>query len=123
MHLATAVVKLRSPRREVPWSIVAVSRHVLAPSRATTHTVSVLNVWVFRMRARRFTASRNANSAKKFRTKLEVFERESSVFPHSALEAAEAFREFMTWDSDVEFEAMESEQTVSLFPSLSHLST
>ncbi len=49
---------------EVPWSIVAVNRHVLALSRATTCTVSVLNVWVFRTRARRFTASRNANSEK-----------------------------------------------------------
>ncbi len=40
-----------------------------------------------------------------------VFERESSVFPNHALEAAEAFREFTTWGSDVELEAMESEQT------------
>ncbi len=50
---ATAVV----PRSEVPWSIVAVSRHVLT-SRTMTHTVSVLNVWGFHMHARRFKASR-----------------------------------------------------------------
>ncbi len=43
--------------------------------------------------------------------RLTVFERESSVFPNHALEAAEAFREFTTWGSDVELEAMESEQT------------
>ncbi len=44
-------------------------------------------------------------------TRLAVFERESSVFPHRAPEAAEAFREFATWGSDVQLEAMESEQT------------
>ncbi len=62
--LATAVVELRSPRNEVPWSIVAVSHRVLASSRATTRTVSVLNVWVFLTRARWFMVYRNANSAK-----------------------------------------------------------
>ncbi len=44
-------------------------------------------------------------------TRLAVFERESSVFPHRAPEAAEAFREFATWGSDVQLEAMESKQT------------
>ncbi len=57
-------MELCSPCGEVPWSIAAVSHRVLAPSRAMTRTVSVLNVWVFRMRAKRFTASWNANSAK-----------------------------------------------------------
>ncbi|KAF4117700.1 hypothetical protein G5714_002253 [Onychostoma macrolepis] len=41
---------------------------------------------------------------------LAVFERESSVFSRCAPEAAEAFRESMTWGSDVELEVMESEQ-------------
>ncbi|KAF4100711.1 hypothetical protein G5714_018907 [Onychostoma macrolepis] len=40
-----------------------------------------------------------------------VFERESSVFPRRAPEATEALRESATWGSDVELEAMESEQT------------
>ncbi len=40
--------------------------------------------------------------------RLEVFESESSVFPRRA---PETFREFATWDSDVELEAMENEQT------------
>ncbi|KAF4114059.1 hypothetical protein G5714_004282 [Onychostoma macrolepis] len=44
-------------------------------------------------------------------SKLAVFERESSVFPRRAPEAAEALRESTTWGSDVELEAMESEQT------------
>ncbi len=44
-------------------------------------------------------------------TRLAVFERESSAFPHRALEATGAFREFTTWGSDMELEAMESEQT------------
>ncbi|KAF4105117.1 hypothetical protein G5714_014448 [Onychostoma macrolepis] len=43
--------------------------------------------------------------------RLAVFERESSVFPRRAPEAAEALRESTTWGSDVELEAMESEQT------------
>ncbi len=49
---------------EVPWSIVTVSHRVLTSSWVTTHTVSGLNVWVFRTRTRRFTAYRNTNSAK-----------------------------------------------------------
>ncbi|KAF4110552.1 hypothetical protein G5714_007583 [Onychostoma macrolepis] len=49
---------------------------------------------------------------KTLRTRLAVFERESSVFPRCAPEAAEAaLRESTTWGSDVELEAMESEQT------------
>ncbi|KAF4100116.1 hypothetical protein G5714_018312 [Onychostoma macrolepis] len=53
----------------------------------------------------RFIASDDLHS------KLAVFERESSVFPRRAPEAAEALRESTTWGSDVELEAMESEQT------------
>ncbi len=48
---------------------------------------------------------------KTLRTRLVVFERESSVFPRRAPEASEARRESTTWGSDVELEAMESEQT------------
>ncbi len=41
------------PRKETASrSIIAVSHCALAPSRATTRTVSELNVWVFRTRAR-----------------------------------------------------------------------
>ncbi len=45
------------------------------------------------------------------RSRLEVFEKESSVFPRRAPEASAASRESATWGSDVELEAMESEQT------------
>ncbi len=66
-------------------------------------------------RARLFTASRNAHSAKtsvsKPNTRLVVYERASSIFPHRAPDAAKNFREFTTRGSDVELEAMESEQT------------
>ncbi len=58
---ATASAELCSPLGEVPWSIAVVNRSVLALSRATTRTVSVSNVWGFRMHARRFTGYRNAN--------------------------------------------------------------
>ncbi len=44
---ATAVVELCSPRGKVPWSIVAVSRRVLASSWATTRTVNVFKVCFF----------------------------------------------------------------------------
>ncbi len=40
-------MELCSPCGEVPWSIVAVSRRVLASSRVTTRTVSVLNALGF----------------------------------------------------------------------------
>ncbi len=45
------------------------------------------------------------------RSRLEVFDKESSVFPRRAPEAYAALRESATWGSDVELEAMESEQT------------
>ncbi len=45
------------------------------------------------------------------RSRLEVFEKESSVFPRRAPEASAALRESATWGPDVELEAMESEQT------------
>ncbi len=46
-----------------------------------------------------------------FRSRLEVCEKESSVFPRHAPEASAASRESASWGSDVELEAMESEQT------------
>ncbi len=45
------------------------------------------------------------------RSWLEVFEKESSVFPRRSPEASAAPRESMIWGSDVQLEAMESEQT------------
>lgn len=44
---------------------------------------------------------------KTLRTRLAVFEKDSSVFPHRAPEAAKALRESATWGSDVALEAME----------------
>ncbi len=60
------------------------------------------------------------------RSRLEVFEKESSVLPRRAPEASVASRESVTWGSDVELEAMESEQTglaFSLPPSPEHVRT
>ncbi len=53
-------VELCSPRSEVPWNIAVVNRRVLDLSRAMTRTVSVLNIWDFRMHARRFMGFLNA---------------------------------------------------------------
>ncbi len=53
-----------------------------------------------------------------------MFEKESSIFPRRAPEASAASRESATWGSDVELEAMESEQTglaFSLPPSPEHV--
>ncbi len=47
---------------------------------------------------------------KTLRSRLEVFERESSMFPRRTSEASAAFHESVTWGSDVELEAMESKQ-------------
>ncbi len=47
---------------------------------------------------------------KTLRSRLEVFERESSVFPRHAPEASVAFRKSATRGSDVELQAMESEE-------------
>ncbi len=46
---------------------------------------------------------------KTLRSRLEVLEKESSVFPRRTPEASAASRESATWGSDVETEAMESE--------------
>ncbi len=61
---------------------------------------------------------------KTLRSRLEVLEKESSVFPRRAPEASAASREPATWGSDVELEEMESEQTglaFSLPPSAEHV--
>ncbi|ROI15914.1 hypothetical protein DPX16_21617 [Anabarilius grahami] len=60
---------------------------------------------------------------KTLRSRLAVFEKESSVFPCGAPEAVEASRESATRGSDVELEDMESKQTglaLSLPPSPKH---
>ncbi len=60
---------------------------------------------------------------KTLRSRLEVLENESSAFPRRAPEAS-ASHESATWGSDVELEAMESEQTgltFSLPPSPEHV--
>ncbi len=78
--LATAVAELCSPRGEVLWNIAAAVVQ-LAVSRATTHTVSVLYVWVFCTHVRRFMEVSKCKFCenlrlKTLRSKLEVFERE-----------------------------------------------
>ncbi len=45
------------------------------------------------------------------RSRLEVCEKELSIFLHRAPEASAASRDSATWGSDVELEEMESEQT------------
>ncbi len=44
-------------------------------------------------------------------SRLELCEKESSIFPRRAPEASAASRDSTTWGSDVELEEMESEQT------------
>ncbi len=72
------------------------------------HTVTVLNVWVFRTRPRWFTASRNANYLKTSISKPSAL---GWQFLRGSPEAVEAFREFRTLGSDVKLKAMENEQT------------
>ncbi len=54
-------VELCSPCGEVPWNIAVVNRRARDSSLAMTHTVSVWNVWGFRMHARRFMGFQNAH--------------------------------------------------------------
>ncbi len=61
---ATAVVELCSPRSEVPWKNLAASRRALTLLWATTRTVSVLSLCVFRMPARRFMGCQNVHFVK-----------------------------------------------------------
>ncbi len=102
-------------------------RHCLPPcARFIASTVSVLSVWGFSTHARdavygvskcKFCENLHL---KTLRSRLELLEKESSAFPRRAPEAS-ASRESATWRSDVELEAMESEQTglaFSLPPSL-----
>ncbi len=61
---------------------------------------------------------------KTLRSRLEVLEKESSAFPRRTPEASAASRESASWGTDVEIEAMESEQTglaFSLPPSPEHV--
>ncbi len=101
---ATAVVELCSPCGEVPWNIVAISLRVLASSRATTLRVSVLNIWVFSQTHEAVFGILKCNICrnlhlKPFHSRLEVFERESFIFPYHAPEISAAFRESATWGS------------------------
>ncbi len=47
-------VELCSPCGEVPWTIAVANRRARDSSPVITLTVSVLNVWGFRMNAMRF---------------------------------------------------------------------
>ncbi len=121
--------ELCSPRGEVPWNIAVVNHRVLDLSRAMTRTVSVLNVWGFRMHARRFMGFRNVNFVRISVSEPSAFglrfcEKESSIFSPSRPGGLRSPRESATWGSDVELEAMESEQTglaFSLPPSPEHV--
>ncbi len=53
--------ELCSPCGEVPWNIAVVNHRVLDLSPAMTRTLSVLNVWCFRMHARRFMGFQNVH--------------------------------------------------------------
>ncbi len=110
---ATASVEHCSPHGEVPWSIVVVNRRVLTLSRAMTGTVSVLNVWGFCMHARWFTGYQNVHFVKISISEpstlgLRFLKRSHPFF---SVAASAAPYESATWSSDVELEAMESEQT------------
>ncbi len=109
----TAVAELCSLRGEVPWNIVTDSHCALALSRALTRTESVLSVAFLHAREAFFGASKckfcENLHLKTLCSRLEVYERESSVLPRRAPEASAAFCEYTTWDSDVELEAMEGE--------------
>ncbi len=80
---------------------------------AVTRTVSVLSVGFLHAREAFFGASKctfcENLHLKTLCSRLEVYERESSVLPRRAPEASAAFREYTTWGSDVELEAMEGE--------------
>lgn len=97
---------------EVLWSFICC--HDSALSWATTLTVSVLIVWVC---LTCFFGTSNCKFSENLCLKtlcagLTVVEKESSVSTQrTALEAAEALREFTAWGSNMELEAIESEQT------------
>ncbi len=78
-----------------------------------TRTVSVLNGWVFRTRGVVYGISKckfcKNVRLKTLRTRLAVFERESSVFPCCATEAAKALRESTTWGQEARPSAAYSE--------------
>ncbi len=101
----------------MPWNIAVVNHRVLDLSRAMTSTVSVLSVWGFRMHAMRFMGFLNANFARISVSKpsavgLRCLRRSHPRFPVAHRKG-----------SDVELEAMESEQTgltFSLPPSPEH---
>ncbi len=100
--LATAVVELCSACGEVPWNIVAsqppCSRFIMSND---PHSKCV-KCMGFSHARETVSAFQNANFAKKLclkflRSRLEVFERESSVFPCHAPEASADFH--VMWSS------------------------
>ncbi len=99
----------------MPWNIAVVNRRVLDLSRAMTRTVSVKCLGFSHAREVVYGISKckfcENLRLRALRSRLKVFEKESSVFPRRAPEASAASRESATWGSDVELEAMESEQT------------
>ncbi len=102
----TAIAEPCSLRSEVPWNIVTASRCALALSRALTRTVSVLSVGFLHAREAFFGASKckfcENLHLKTLCSRLDVYERESSVLPRRAPEASAAFREYTTWGSEGE---------------------
>ncbi len=112
----------------MPWNIAVVNRRVLDLSRAMTRTVSVLNVLGFRIHARRFRGFQNVNFVRISVSEPSAFglrfsKRSHQFFPVAPRRPTRPppLRESATWGSDVELEAMESEQTgltFSLPPSL-----
>ncbi len=113
---ATASAELCSPRGEVPWNIGVVNRRVLAFIASDDPHSKCVNFLGFSH------ACEAVYGISKFkfceilrlrtlRSRLEVFEKESSVIPRRAPEASAASRESVTWGSDVELEVMEREQT------------
>ncbi len=95
---ATASVELCSPHGEVPWNFAAVYRRAAVYGTSKCKTCDDFRLITLRSR-------------------LEDYERESSIFPRCASSTSAAPREIAasrraaSWGSDVELEEMESEQT------------
>ncbi len=93
-----------SPRGEVPWNIAVVN----ASDDPHSHCTKCACEAVYGISKCKFCENLRLRI---LHSRLDVFEKESSVFPRRAPEASAAPRESATWGSDVELEAMESEQT------------
>ncbi len=102
--------ELCSPRGEVPWNFAVANRR----ARDDPHSKCVkcfgfshAHDAVYGISECRFCENLRLVT---LRSRLEVCEKESSIFPRRAPEASEASREPATWGSDVEPEELESEQ-------------